>query len=300
MKKKIRIILSILIILLTILAFTYYLSHHAYLIKDLSHISPSIIIWVLLLYIAMFGVLALILQATLRICNVSLRLDENLLLNAYASFINFFVPGQGGPAIRGAYLKKQYGLLIRRYLFITLLYYACYALVSALMLMIGSKLPWIFTLVAVVLLGVLSVLAMRIYANRTKLNKSGLDLSIDNVAYLLFATVLQAIVQTIIYFIELHSVNSHVALKQTIAYTGVADFALFVALTPGAIGIRESFLIFSERLHHISSANIISANIIDRSVFILFLGILFLFVIAFHAKNKFAIKKDQAPAGLER
>jgi uncharacterized membrane protein YbhN (UPF0104 family) len=288
MKKNVRIGISILIVLLTIAEFAYYLSKHTYLIKHLAHTPPLTIVWILLLYITMLSALVLIMQASLRICRVNMGNRDNLLLNMYSLFINFFVIGQAGPGVRAAYLKKYYGLLIRKYIFVTLLYYACYAIVSALLMLAGSSLPWYLTVVAVLLLGGVSYGVFLLYMRRRKIEEDKLDLNLTNLSYLMLATIFQAVLQISIYFIELHSVNGHVTFRQTLAYTGVANFALFVGLTPGAIGIRESFLVFSERLHHISSANIIAANIIDRSVYLVFLGILCVFIVSAHIQRRFS------------
>jgi uncharacterized membrane protein YbhN (UPF0104 family) len=65
--------------------------------------------------------------------------------------------------------------------------------------------------------------------------------------------------------------------------------ALFVSLTPGAIGIREAFLTFSQQLHHIDTSTIVAANIIDRAVYLVFLGVLFIFVFSLHARDKLSL-----------
>lgn len=288
MKKNIRIILGVLIVLLTIVEVVYYLSKHTYLLAQLGQTSLGVILGVLLLYGVMVGALVLILYTSLRMCHVVMSVQDNFLLNAYSLFVNFFIIGQAGPGVRAAYLKKYYNLLIRRYIYVTLLYYVCYALVSALLMLAGSTVPWPLTIVAAVLLGMLGYIAITLYTKRKKMSSDGLNLSVANLSYLMLATIFQAIIQIAIYFIELHSVNGHITLKQTLAYTGVANFALFVGLTPGAIGIRETFLVFSERLHHISSANIVAANIIDRSVYLLFLGILFIVIATTHVKRRFS------------
>ena len=69
-------------------------------------------------------------------------------------------------------------------------------------------------------------------------------------------------------------------------YTGLASLTIFVSLTPGAIGIREAFLIITKKLIHISSSSIILANLIDRSIYIIFLGILGLFILIFHLNRR--------------
>jgi uncharacterized membrane protein YbhN (UPF0104 family) len=291
MKKKSRLVIGILIVLLTIAAFAYYLSHHSYLLKQLGHTPGLTVVWLLLLYVAWFATLALILQAMLWICRKTMPPKDNLLLNAYSSLVNFFVPGQGGPIVRGAYLNKRHNLRVSSYIFVLLLYYGCYAVVSAFLLLFASR-PWWQTVFALLIVGAISIIAVRIYSRRSKTNPDSFNLSPASLAYLLLATVLQAAVQITIYAVELHSVNSHISLEQSMTYTGAANFALFVALTPGAIGIRESFLLFSRSLHHISSANIVSASIIDRAVFLVFLAILFVVTIVFHAKNKMSIKQS--------
>jgi uncharacterized membrane protein YbhN (UPF0104 family) len=290
MKKNLRIAIGILIVLLTIAEFAYYLSKHTYLLQQLAHLSPATIVWILLLYGVMLGALVLIMLASLRICRVAMGVRDNLLLNMYSLFINFFLIGQAGPGLRAAYLKKNYGLLVRKYIFVTLIYYACYSIIATLLMLAGSSAPWFWSVLAAVVLGGISFGAVFLYMRRKKMDSGGLSVNSTTLSYLMLATLFQAIIQISIYFIELHSVNSHVTLKQTMAYTGVANFALFVGLTPGAIGIRESFLVFSQRLHHISSANIVSANIIDRSVYLLFLGILFVAIAGLHVKRKLSVE----------
>jgi uncharacterized membrane protein YbhN (UPF0104 family) len=100
------------------------------------------------------------------------------------------------------------------------------------------------------------------------------------------ATLAQLLVQVVIYSLELHAAGSHASLGQAVSYTGAANFALFAALTPGAIGIREAFLVFTHNLHHIGNNTIVAANIIDRAAYLVFLGILFVIVFGLHANRR--------------
>jgi uncharacterized membrane protein YbhN (UPF0104 family) len=280
------------IIVLTIVAFIYYISRHHSLITQLKSTPLITIVLLMVLYALWFGALAAILQASLRICKKELQLKESFLLNAYSTLTNFFVPGQGGIAVRGLYLKKLKSLKVRNYIYTTLIYYMFYAVVSAILLLIDNR-AWWQTLVVVLLVSGLSYGVLWLYSSRSKIDKSELDLSRLNVGFLFAATVLQAVIQVTIYGVELHRVNNTIHLAQMVTYTGAANFSLFVALTPGAIGIRESFLIFSHRLHHINDANIVSANIIDRAVFFVFLAILFILTLGFHARYRSAIKQSK-------
>jgi uncharacterized membrane protein YbhN (UPF0104 family) len=75
-------------------------------------------------------------------------------------------------------------------------------------------------------------------------------------------------------------------------YTGAANLALFVSLTPGAIGFRESFLVFSQHLHHISNSTIVAANILDRAMYLVLLLILALIIFGTHARRQLGVDKD--------
>jgi len=234
--------------------------------------------------------MALILQACLRICNLEIPAGENLILNAYSTFLNYFLPGQGGPVLRGLYLKGRYELPFSRYLLATLCYYVVYAGVSMLLL-IGGVRAWWQTLIGVMVVSVAAYFGARHYARTHHLNRRGLHLSLENVAYLVFATGLQAICQMAIYWVELNSVDPGLKIGQVMSYTGAANFALFVSITPAAVGIREAFLIFSEKLHHITNAAIVGANVLDRAIYIVFLALVFLVLLLARGKSIFSFKK---------
>jgi len=284
MKKLYRAALRLIILLVTVGVFAYYLAHHPALLHRLARTPMHVLLVLLVLYVAWFGALALTVHATLRICRCPLRPGENILLNAYSTLVNFFVPGQGGVAVRALYLKKRHQLRMRHYILATLMYYTSYAVVSALMLLVSSR-PWWQTCLGI--LGVVagSGLVMYLYEKRSKATARALDPGVANLGFLLGATLVQAVGQGGGFGYELHTINPSITLSQAITYTGAANFSLFVALTPGAIGIRESFLLFSRQLHHVSTATIVSASLIDRAVFLALLGLLFLVTLVFHARK---------------
>jgi uncharacterized membrane protein YbhN (UPF0104 family) len=268
--------------------FWYLTDDNRALERQLMHTSPLTIVTLLVLFAFWFGALALILQAILRICNHDIPHGENFTLNAYSTFVNYLLPGQGGVLLRGLYLKGRHGLPLRRYIFATLVYYIFYAAISMLLL-IGGVRAWWQTLIAVVLVSAGAFAGARLYARKHHLSRRGLTLSVENLAFLLFATCFQAICQVLIYWAELRSVAPGAKIGQVMSYTGSANFALFVNVTPGAVGIRESFLIFSERLHHISNAAIVGANVLDRTTYLVFLGIIFAVLLAARGRTIFSL-----------
>jgi hypothetical protein len=280
-KKTIRLVLSSSIILLTLCGLVYYISKHKNLLTRLTHTPPDIVVLILFLY-----------GAWLYMCRKPVGISDNLLLNAYSLFANFFIPGQAGPALRGVYLKRRYNVRYRDYIYGMLLYYFFYGVVSVALLLAGSRVWWQTAIALVITIGV-GVVCFNIYTKKLKA-KGSTPFGLQGSAFLLAATLFQALIQVIIYFTEVHSVSHHVALHQVITYTGAANLALFVGLTPGAIGIRESFLVLTERLHHIGSSIIIQANIIDRAVYLVFLGILFLLILSMHANKKLQVSLQQS------
>lgn len=285
-----RIFISLLLLAAALALFGWYISGHQYLLARLADTSWQVVGLIILLYFVFFLSLTVIFKATLKLCGIRLAFFENFSLNAYSKLANFFIPGQSGPILRGAYMKKKHKLPVKKYIFATLIYYACYSLISVLMLLIFSV-PWWLVGLGIIVVGGISFVVLRLYEKRKRLGNASLDLSPKNLLILFGATLFQAIIQFLIYLVELHSLSSNISLSQVITYTGAANFGLFAALTPGAIGIREAFLLFSERLHHIASGTIITAGVLDRAVFLIYLGLLFAVLLSLHGKRRLSLPK---------
>lgn len=291
-----RKILPVAIVLATTGVFAYFFARHPQFRHALASTDP----WVLLLVGALYTVFILCLvwvyDATLRLCGARLPVKENVLLTCYSTIINFFGPLQSGPGVRAAYLKQKHQVKLRDYTLASLVYYALYAVVSALFILVGSGKEWpvALALTACVTLGsgFIVFAAHRRFIARHR-DGSNFHLHPALLAELLAATVCQLACMVVIYFVELRAIHTGASLLQAAAYGGAANFALFVSLTPGAIGFREAFLNFSQRLHHISTNNILAASVIDRAVFVAFLGLLFLVVLGLHADRRFRVKLNQ-------
>ncbi len=292
LKKSLRIskrTLNIVIILSTLTAAVYYFYKHHTLLTDLKKISPFVAVEVFFLYILMLAVLILIYQATMKLVNIKISFKENGLINAYSLFMNFFIPGQTGPAFRAYYMKKNYSLKYLNYTLSTIFYYLIYGLLSVIFILVGSQ-PIYLSLPVILIFILIAVLAIRIYLKKKK--QVRLELSIKSIAFLTLATFCQVVLQSVIYFIEIHSIASGIHFNQVITYTGVANLALFAALTPGAIGIREGLLILTEKLNHVTSNTIVLANVIDRSVYIIFLLILGILIAGLKIKQKLGVSEQ--------
>lgn len=289
-RKHVKNILIVLVLLLTLAVFALFFVHHPQYWHDLKQVSPWWIVAVVALNIPMIGLLVLIYDTCLQLCGHRLAWKENFLLTSYSSIINFFGPLQSGPGVRAAYLKTRHKVRLRDYTVATLIYYGMFAFFSALFLLAGVLVWWLTVLTLLAVLA-LSAWLIRTFIKRDKHpGDSQFHLHRGLLIRLVVLTFLQVLLTAITYFVELKAVNPQIGWSQAVSYAGAANFALFVSLTPDAIGFREAFLVLSQGISHVSTANIFSANVIDRVSYVIFLCLLFLVVLATHAKGLLRIR----------
>ncbi len=277
--KKIKLVVSILIVFLTVFLFYRYLSNHREVINQLSKLTVLFVIKILLLYIVVLGLLIYILKSSLEIVDIRLPLLENLLINCYSFMVNFFMFGQGGPGLRAVYLKSKYNLKIKKFFYLTILYYFYYFLISlSFIVLMWFNNGYAYTIAILALLAVLYLPTLKTnrFINLTNRFKSS--------SKLFLFTLLQLVVQTIIFGLELGLI-SKVNFNQILSYSGFANLSLFASITPAGIGIRESVLLLSKKISHISSSTIISASLIDRSIYLIFLLMVLIFLLFFHSSS---------------
>ena len=282
MLRKLRPFASILVLLLTIGLMVRYVITNPEVINRLKELDLIYIALIAALYLGIIAVLTIINSISVELCGKKISFSESFKLTSSSSLANFFGPLQSGVGIRAIYFKTKLKIPIKQYVVASLFYYALYAVMSGIFLLFGNA-QYRLPLLGLLILGA-ATSAWFIKWRVAKLTIKSYVFSPRIFSKLILAVFVQMILITAIYFIELYALGKTPSLAQVISYSGAANFSLFVAITPGAIGIREAFLLFSERLHHIDSQTIIAANLIDRSVYVLFLGLLFLWLLATHTK----------------
>jgi len=278
---KVKQLLGWFVLVATIGLFAYYLKTHPDFWQNIKNISLAIIFLLLVLYSGILLTNGFILYWSVKVCSKLISKSEAMMLNAYSTLVNFFGPLQSGPGFRAVYLKKKHDVSVKAYAGATFLYYGAFGALSLILLGYGISpllsVAGLITFIAVGLFGTNLIAKWKPqFAHHNPL-----------VRKIVFMTLVQVFINSLIYFTELRVVDSGISFSQALIYTGAANLALFVSLTPGAIGFREAFLLFSQNLHHIDTNTILSASVIDRTVYFVFLGLLFLFTAGFHAKDKF-------------
>lgn len=282
-KKAIRTAIAVSVLVATVIVFAVYIRSHPEIIQALRDVSPAIIAGLFLLYTVFMATLIWIQRATLELCGIVLGRKESTLLVLYSSIINFFGPLQSGPAFRAAYLKAKHNVSLKKYTGATLLYYLFYGVFS--LVLIGAYLVGWMVVAACLLVMLLIPFILKTERFRT--------LEAGKIWNLAFASLAQVAVMTVIYYVEIKTFFPDVSYLQSLVYTGAANLALFVSLTPGAIGFRESFLFFSQSLHGVSNAVIAAASIVDRAVYISLLIICAIVIFGLHANDYLRIKQDK-------
>jgi uncharacterized membrane protein YbhN (UPF0104 family) len=280
-----RPIATVAVLIVTVTSFIYYFATHPLVRQQLHQTSWVTLVTLFILYLGVVVALSLVTFTTLRLCNIKLTPGESGLLTMYATVINFFGPLQSGPAFRGVYLKRKHGLNLKQYTLATLVFYAMYAMFSLIFLLSGIM-GWWLVIIAIVGIAVLAFVRISTWSVAQRFQV----LNLDAIYALAAATLFQLSLVAVIYFVELRSIQHGVTFGQAVIYAGAANFSLFVSLTPGAIGFRESFLLFSQRLHHIDSSTIVAANIIDRSMYIVLLAVIGLVIFSTHAQRRLQAK----------
>lgn len=291
------------IILLTAVIVGRYLQAHPEYIRKLLDTNPSTVLWLLVVNLASIAILALIYQVTVQIAAHKIAMRENILLTLYSTIANFFGPLQSGPGVRAAYLRSKHQIPIRRYTAATLLYYACYASTSAFFLFVGTR-PWWQTLLIVLAAAIISYGVIHIFNTRTR-HQDSQRTSILNITKPLMVTLfgltfVQLLLLAFRYYIGVVSIDQSITFGQALSYAGAANFALFAAITPDGIGIREGFLVASQSIHGIETATIMAASLLDRANYILYLGVLFALAAGLHAKKFLGLKQFTKQPTLEK
>lgn len=294
-KGTVRAVLSVAIMVLTAALFVRYFQTHPAYINQLKHIGGWWIFGILLADLAGVTALAFLIQTQVRMTGKNLGVVENWLLTVYSSIANFFGPLQSGPGVRAAYLKTKHGVSLWSYFVVTLFSYAVYAIISAFILLVGARPWWQTTFATLAAIG-LSAVIIWISTRRKKGSFASLDFSPRFVFAIIGFTALQITFIGIRYYLALRAAGTDVSLGQIVSYTGAANFALFVSITPDGIGIREAFLLFAQNIHHVPTDAIVTASLIDRAVYVVFLGILFIVALSLHAKARFAPATKQQAA----
>ena len=273
---------------LGLFAVSYFSSHHN-IFSEFTKIPILLVLAILLLNIVQLLIISRVFISVINLNKIKLSFKTSLILNSNSLVLNFFIPGQAGPVYRGYYLKEKHNLKPSDYTISTIVYYAVYAVVAVCLLTFG-----IFPYLLAGILSLAIIAASYLITLKYLHNLTGKRLSVTPkvLSGLILNTIWQLILAVAIYYLELHFVKHGVKFKEVLSYTAIASLSLFVSLTPAGIGIREAFLIFSEKITNLNTNQVVLASLVDRSIYIIYLGIIGIFYIYQKFGNKMLFAKE--------
>lgn len=288
--KRIRLPLAVVIITATLGLFGFYLVRNPSVLTNVTNLKPSTITLLTVAYVGTVVSNAFVLWASLRLIGKRVGFAENMALTGYSSVVNFFGPLQSGPGFRAIYLKSKHGVTLKRFLYATIIFYGFFAAINGLVILTATLLsisPSAQPLAVVsILLITISIVGLAANSARVRTALNGLRLANPYVWLIGLGALLVTLTTAMAYFVELRHVDSAITPAQTIVYTAAANLALFVSLTPGAIGFRESFLLLSQRLHEIPTDIVIAASVIDRAFYVVFLLAMFIVLLLIGVRGR--------------
>lgn len=294
-------LLKLSLLTLTIVIFAVYFLNNK---ESFARISELSIIEVTLILIGQSMILAantIILRIFVRFFDKKMHLSDAARVTAYSSLINFFGFLQGGVGFRGVYLKKYFSVPLKKYFLLTSMQYLLLFGLAGLMIFIGVILTTgIKNALTMATLGTGLIIILSLAAKKFGLIKklsarfAGITFILHSkkIILLMSAIVLQLTGGVLAYGVALNSINAQVTLGGLLVFTGVSQFSIVIALTPGALGVREALLLIVQNQMQLTSSDIIVASTIDRIVY--FITLALLVPIALTARNKIRIDRKEA------
>jgi uncharacterized membrane protein YbhN (UPF0104 family) len=293
-------LLKIFLLVLTLVLFVaYYLNNQ----ESFARISDLSILEVFLILIGQSLILlanTLTLHVIVSFFQKKIHFTDAARVTAYSSLINFFGFLQGGVGFRGVYLKKYFSIPLKKYFLLTSVQYLLLFSLAGTLIFTGVSLTSdIQNAVLLTLLGLgglgLALLVLKKLGVVSRLTARfegiGFIFHSQRILLLACATALQLTGSFIAYGVALNAIGAHVTLGGLLIFTGISQFSIVIALTPGALGIREGLLLIAQSQMLLTSNDIIVASTIDRIVYFITLGLLVPFALG--ARNKIQAVREE-------
>ncbi|GEM_PF-1894070 len=295
-RTKIRsVAIRVALLLLFVALFVWFFMNHKDEFSILTTIPIVLIIAIALCQLAVVLTNVVFQVVLLKIYRVDMSWLDSFVVIVKSSVINFFGFLQGGTGYRAYYIKKHYGIDYKRF---GLLFTANYLVVFSLFAffgLVGSLLQTIqsghtanygvvafFAAATIGLLIMMFVSPSRIpgrgsFSTKLRGALSEWDNITSNkrrVAVLFLIAAVQYLATAGAFYLELKAIHAETTIAGLMVYSAIAGFSILVALTPAAIGFRETLLIFARQSLGVSVSVIILSATVDRITYAVLLLLL--------------------------
>lgn len=286
------------LLLLTLVAFGYYFLQNQEQFSRIGHLTWWQVLLIITGQSVVFFSNILVSIIFIQFIGKKLHFLDSTRITAYSSLINFFGFLQGGVGLRGVYFKRQFAMSIKKYFALTVVQYLFLFGVSGLFVLIGISITsGVSSALLIALCGIIVVILGLVFLSKTnalkrfqtKLDVLSKTIKARPLVALFVVILLQLCGSLLANFIELQAIGANISLGSLLVYTGTSQFAIVIALTPGAIGIREALLLIVQQQMHLTTRDIVLAATVDRVVYFITLALITPFALA--AKKQLPAKE---------
>lgn len=297
--------------------FALYIRDHFSEFVNVSEVSARYLLAIGSVSLAGFVVNGLFLKVLLARFGIEIDFMEHFSLSIVTSFGNIFLPMKGGAGIRAVYLKSKYNFDYS-YFVASLAgnYLVCFG-VTGMAALGGMGFYWasagffsvpaalvFFSITAGALWAILRpprtadwipLRRAKDLANQMLAGWHIVRESSRTVLQLLGLTTLNMVLGSVTVWLEFAAFGmkdihgSPIGLAQSAVFSAISGFSIFVGLTPAALGVRESVLMFSSEILGITPLQALAVSLLDRTLSFLVLAIFFAFA-SLHIKKRLRAK----------
>lgn len=259
-----------LVALLTVFAlFIYYIRNNSEQFIKLKYISLGEGLLIVLGQLLVLLSNALMLIHIASISGKRLEIIDSMKITAYSAIVNFFGFLQGGVGVRAIYLKNKLKIPFKRFLYFTAIQYIILFFISLVAILCGLLLIGSKVIIAISVIG--AAIAFLFIANnilkRGKNTRLMSPLVQSGITGFIIISLIQVFGSSIAYTTELSVVGANFSLGALLIFVGISQFSIVLAITPGAVGIREGLLLVVAQYMSLSVDTIVLSSVLDRTLF---------------------------------
>ncbi|OGH05965.1 MAG: hypothetical protein A2W22_03490 [Candidatus Levybacteria bacterium RBG_16_35_11] len=312
MRKKFLIQLIALLIFAFWFGFYFYKNLNEF--SQLKVVSPIYFFPLSLLLVLFLATNGLVLKYLLEPFNIKLKFKEWFGLSVINSMGNYLTPFKGGAVVRAIYLKKLHKFSYSHFLSTLAGIYIIVFLVNSfigiltlilLQYFLGIFNLLIFTIFLVLFLLLLTLIIFSPKVKETKyyfVNKlvsviNGWHLIKSNkksVFITIFVSLTNVLIIVFAMVLEFYIFGAKISLLKALFLSIVSSLSLFISITPGSLGVKETLLMFTAETINVSTPQVLAISILDR-----FVGLIIILIFGSIFSYILFKSKDSAPYFLD-
>lgn len=294
MKHKIKTLIGVGILIAIALLLFNYLKNHITDFKQLTLVNPLYLILLIIIFIFTLFFNGFLLKELVKPFGIKLKSFESFGLTAISNFYNLITPFRGGTGVRAVYLKKKYNFPYVHFLTILSSIYIIIFLIGSILGLLSMIFIWfnygifsglIFLVFLLFFLFLLSIIIFSPKLSKSKnkwINKfikviNGWHLIKSNkrvIFVISFIAFLQLVLGSLNFLIAYNIFGIEIGFFKALFIASISSLAIFLAITPGNLGIGDAINVFSAKIIGVGLTEAIAVTILLRVVNILVIFIL--------------------------